>query len=171
MEIINTLGIDVTLLLAQMLNFGILVVVLAFFVYKPLLRVIDERRDSISKSMADADKISRQREEMDKARRAELVKIEKEAVKLLDKAKAEVASAKEQMVTVARKEADDVLLRGKQQLQAEHARVTAELEKSAAALVIKLTGKLLEKEFTAADQDRLIGSLEHSLTAKHHAKK
>jgi F-type H+-transporting ATPase subunit b len=90
MEIINTLGIDVTLLLAQMLNFGILVAVLAFLVYKPLLKLIDDRRESIRKSMEDADKISRQREEMDQARRAELQKIEKEATKLLDQAKADV---------------------------------------------------------------------------------
>ncbi len=171
MEIIQTLGIDVTLLLAQMLNFGILVAVLAFLVYKPLLKLIDDRRESIRKSMEDADKISRQREEMDQARRAEMTKIEKEAAKLLDQAKADVAAAKDEMIAQARKESDDVLARGKQQLQAETARVTADLEKAAASLVIKLTGKLLEKEFTAADQDRLIGSLESSLHTTHHAKK
>lgn len=171
MEIIQTLGIDVTLLLAQMLNFGILVAVLAFLVYKPLLKLIDERRESIRKSMEDADKISRQREEMDQARRAEMTKIEKEAAKLLEQAKADVSAAKDQMVAQARKEADDALARGKQQLQAETARVTADLEKAAASLVIKLTGKLLEKEFTAADQDRLVASLESSLHTTPHAKK
>lgn len=171
MEIIQTLGIDVTLLLAQMLNFGILVLVLAFLVYKPLLKLIDERKESIRKSMEDVDMISRQREEMMQVRKSEMQKIEQETGKLLDHAKAEVASAKDQMMAQARKETDEVLLRGRQQLQAETARVTADLEKAAAFLVVKLTGKLLEKEFSSADQDRLIASLEHSLHTPHHAKK
>lgn len=170
MEIINTLGLDVTLLLAQMLNFGILVAVLAFLVYRPLLKLIDDRRETIRKSMEDADAISRQREDMEKARRAELLKIEKEAATMLDQAKKDVTAAKDQMMIQARKESDDVLTRGKQQLQAEGARITADFEKAAASLVVKLTGKLLEKEFSSADQDRLIGSLETSLHS-HHAKK
>jgi len=46
-SLIETFHIDVWLLLAQMANFAVVVAVLYFFVFKPLLRVMDERKKKI----------------------------------------------------------------------------------------------------------------------------
>lgn len=53
-ELIEKFGIEPTLLLAQILNFGIVLFVLWKFAYKPLLKVMRERREKIEKSLADA---------------------------------------------------------------------------------------------------------------------
>ena len=164
MEILYTLGIDWKLLLAQVVNFGVLAAVLAYFVYKPILKLIDSRRDAVKKSMDDVERIGRQREEMEEFRKAEMQKIEKEANRLMEFAKADVAKAKDEMVAAAKKEADDALARGRQQLETEKQRIAADLSKSAAKLVVKLTGKILEKELSPADQDRLITQLEQSVS-------
>ena len=47
-------GIDWKLLLAQLVNFGVVLFVLSYFVYKPLLRMIDERRETIAKGVVEA---------------------------------------------------------------------------------------------------------------------
>ena len=46
-ELVNQLGIDWKLLLAQGVNFLILLVVLTKFVYRPLIKIVEERRSSI----------------------------------------------------------------------------------------------------------------------------
>ena len=46
-ELVNQLGIDLKLLLAQGVNFIILLVVLTKFVYKPLMKIVEERRKKI----------------------------------------------------------------------------------------------------------------------------
>jgi F-type H+-transporting ATPase subunit b len=170
MAILSTLGINGSLLIAQIINFVIIAGVLTYFIYRPILNLIDARRASIQKSMEDVEKIAREKAEVDEWRKKEMQNIDRQMAKLLDEAKADVAATKEQMVTSAKKEADEVLVRGKQQLESERLRITADLEKTVASLVVKLTGKLLEQELKPADQDRLVASLEHSLST-HHGKK
>jgi F-type H+-transporting ATPase subunit b len=171
MEIITTLGINGKLLLAQVVNFAIIAGVLTYFIYRPILRLIDARRESIRKSMEDVEKIERQKQEMEEVRKATLKKIEVEASKLLDQAKAGVSKEKDRLMEAAKKEADDVLRRGKQELEAERSRITSDFEKSASTLVVRLTEKLLEREFASADQERLLKTLETAISSPAHAKK
>ena len=43
----------------QAFNFGLLIVVLSYFLYKPLLRIIDERREKIAEGVRTADAAAR----------------------------------------------------------------------------------------------------------------
>jgi F-type H+-transporting ATPase subunit b len=65
MELLTTLGIDWQLLLVQLLNFGILIVVLSVLLYRPVIRMIDDRRERIRKSMEDTKVIENQRRELE----------------------------------------------------------------------------------------------------------
>ncbi|MSR67861.1 hypothetical protein EXS65_03515 [Candidatus Peribacteria bacterium] len=171
MELLSALGVDLGVLLSQVLNYGILLAVLTFLLYRPVLNLLDARRESIRKAMEDSERIAKQAEEMEAMRKKQMVKIEADAAGLLEQAKKDVALVKEQMLAEAKKEADTQLARGKEELLAEKSRITGDLEKVAASLVVKLTSKLLEKEFSAADQDRLMSALESSVTHSPHAKK
>ncbi|PIR50188.1 F0F1 ATP synthase subunit B, partial [Candidatus Peregrinibacteria bacterium CG10_big_fil_rev_8_21_14_0_10_54_7] len=68
MELLTKLGINWQLLLAQIVNFAIVVGVLSFFLYKPLLNLIDTRRERIRKAMEDAQRIENQAKEMEELR-------------------------------------------------------------------------------------------------------
>ncbi len=78
MQIFSTLGIDWKLLLAQLINFAILIGVLGYFVYTPILRLLDERRERVKKAMDDARHIEQQRKETDQFKIEQYKKIEKE---------------------------------------------------------------------------------------------
>ncbi len=171
MEIFSTLGINGPLLIAQIVNFVIIAGVLTYFIYRPILNLIDARRESIRKSMEDVDRIQKQKTEMEEARRVEVRKIAEEGKKLLEQAKGDVAKEKDKMLVAARKEADDFVERGKRQLDAERTRMVSDVEKAASSLVIRLTQTILEREFTSADQDRLLKTLEKSISTPAHATK
>ena len=79
MDILVKLGINGSLLLAQIVNFAIVAGVLAYFVYRPLLRILDERRERIRKSMDDVVRIQHQVKELDELRQKRLIEADKEA--------------------------------------------------------------------------------------------
>ena len=54
-QLFAAFGIDWKLLLIQGFNFGLLLVVLSYFLYKPILKIIDERRTKISEGVRLAD--------------------------------------------------------------------------------------------------------------------
>src|SRR3989337_2239908 len=58
---IGALGINFPGLAAQIINFGILLVLLRLVAYKPVMRMLDERRERIRESLATADRV-RERE-------------------------------------------------------------------------------------------------------------
>ena len=55
-ELLSSLGIDLRLFLAQLINFSILLFVLFKFAYKPILNMMDERTEKIEKGAAEPSK-------------------------------------------------------------------------------------------------------------------
>lgn len=55
-QLIHTFGIDWKILLVQIVNFGILLGVLWYFLYTPLINLIESRRAQIIKGVADAER-------------------------------------------------------------------------------------------------------------------
>jgi F-type H+-transporting ATPase subunit b len=57
-ELFSTFGINGKLLLIQAVNFGVLLGALTYFLYKPLMKTIDERRSKIEEGVRAADAAS-----------------------------------------------------------------------------------------------------------------
>jgi F-type H+-transporting ATPase subunit b len=114
--LLQALGIDWKLLVTQAIAFLILVAVLAKFVYPPLMKAIDSRRDSIEAGLNEA----------------------KEAAAALEKAEAKVAD----MLSEARKEADDILARTHQETSAMVADAESKAKTRAEQIVEDARGQL-----------------------------
>ena len=54
-QLFEAFGIDWKLLLAQAVNFGVLFVALTYFLYKPVLKTLDERKQKVAKGVTDAE--------------------------------------------------------------------------------------------------------------------
>lgn len=163
MELLAKLGVDWKLLLAQVVNFTILLTVLTLFVYRPLLRLIDERRERIRKSMEDADKIAHEKEALAHARQEALRKIDQECGTFLEKAKNDAERLKADFLRAADIEAKNLIVKGREQLRAERAQAMQKMQKALAAAILQMTEKILEREFSPRDQERILTSVERSL--------
>jgi F-type H+-transporting ATPase subunit b len=53
-DLLTSFGIDWRLLIMQIVNFGVLLAVLTYFLYRPILNVLDERRKKIEQGVKDA---------------------------------------------------------------------------------------------------------------------
>ncbi|MEK7554807.1 MAG: hypothetical protein AAB518_02370, partial [Patescibacteria group bacterium] len=81
-ELIEKLGIDWKLLLAQGANFLIILAVLRFTLYKPLIRILAERRAKIDQGLRDAAQAGKRLGEVEVLGKERLATVEKEAVKI-----------------------------------------------------------------------------------------
>lgn len=163
MELLVKLGINWQLLLAQIVNFGIVVGVLTLFVYRPLLNLIDQRRERVRKSMEDVQRIDAQKKEMEEFRAEQMKKIDAETGAFLANAKKEAEETKKRMLELAEQEADRILTKGEQKLTEERTRVLAELQGQAAEMIIRATEKILGREFSQTDQKKWIAELTKDL--------
>jgi len=163
MQILSTLGIDWRIMAAQLLNFLILVGILSYLVYRPLLRVLDERKNRIRKAMDDAKHIADQRKEIDRYRAEQLKKIDKETAAFLESARVHAEKVKREILEHAQKEANDILEKAKHQLGDERAKLLKEVQSSIADIAVGLAEKVLAREFGDADQKRVLQSLEQHI--------
>ena len=163
MELLTKLGVDWKLLLAQIVNFTILLSILSFFVYRPLLRVIDERRERIRQSMEDAEHIAHEKERIAKARQEALRQVDRECGALLESVKNDAERLKTDILHAADIEANTIIMKGREQLRAERAQALQDMQKSLAGAILHVTEQMIEREFSPRDQERVLTSIEHSL--------
>ncbi|OHA18299.1 MAG: hypothetical protein A2664_02450 [Candidatus Taylorbacteria bacterium RIFCSPHIGHO2_01_FULL_46_22b] len=136
-DLFHNLGIDWKILVAQIVNFTILVFVLTKFLYRPLLGMLNRRRDEIKKSAEKtvaADKlvaeIERQKEEV-------LAKARTTSSEMIKKAETQATGAAEKIMTDAQAEAKRIAADERKKLASEHDALMQEATRSLGATVIR----------------------------------
>ncbi len=164
-QLLEKLGINWGLLLAQIVNFLIVLGVLSYFVYRPFLTLLDTRRERVRKSMEDAKRIEDRMKEFESLRAEELKKIDRESGESLDKMRRKAEELQQQMIATATKEAESIVENARKRAEEERKKMMDEVMRTVHTVVIRMTETILDREFSAADQKRILASLEESLPA------
>lgn len=136
--------IEIKQILLQLLNFGILALVLGKFLFKPVLKVLDARSKKIADGMAAAEKNLKAGIELEKKQAAELAAATKKAASIVSEAKAESKKMGAQLVEEAKAAAATALSKQKETFQKELASEELALKKRLAALVVETTKAVLK---------------------------
>ena len=144
-SIISTFHIDWKIIVAQLVNFGVVFFILYYFAIKPINKLMSERTKKISQGIEDAKSNS----ELLTATKAEyedaLAKARAEAQSIFNKGKKEADKKRVEMLENAKKEVETMILSGKKTLEAEKVKMVEEAKKDITMLAIEATKKLLEK--------------------------
>lgn len=151
-DILHALGIQWSALIAQAVNFGILIFVLARFVYKPVLKIIDDRRHAIEESMKMVKEVELQKERIERERVAILRKADDEGGVLLSRAKTEADALRTDIEAAAKAQAKQIVAKGMQQLEVERAKLVHEVQDKLAHAIVKSAETILRREFSEQDQ-------------------
>ena len=154
-EVGETFGFDTKIFLSQVVSFIIVALVLRQFAYKPILKVLEERRQRIAEGLLNAEKIKQQLAEAEQRHAEILAKANAQAQKMIDDARDSAARAgeiKQQEAVVA---AEQIVAKAREASAIEHERTMAELKRELGRLVVDTTAKVTGKVLTAEDQRRL----------------
>lgn len=148
-------GFNGVLFVSQCISFLIVAGLLYKFAYAPILKVLDERRNKIAESLANAEKIKQQLADAEAQHADILSKANQEAQKLIEEARASAAALAEKRHQQAIVEAEAIATKTREALSLERDRIFADLRNEVARLVVNTTGKVTGKFLTSEDQERL----------------
>ncbi|MBN1964886.1 MAG: ATP synthase F0 subunit B, partial [Anaerolineae bacterium] len=105
----EALGINAGFLIAQIVNFGVVILVLGLFLWRPLTRILDERAETVARQMEDAEVARKAREEAEATAAKIIDDARREAAKFAEEARSRGDEAREGLVVEARAEADRIV--------------------------------------------------------------
>ncbi|MBI3589471.1 MAG: hypothetical protein HY093_03635 [Candidatus Liptonbacteria bacterium] len=108
-ELVHQLGINWKLLLSQGANFLILLIVLTLLVYRPLAKVMEERRKKIEFGLVGAEEAERRLKEIDQLKEEKMTEADKNALKLISEAEKKGQKRFDEIIKVAEEKADGTL--------------------------------------------------------------
>jgi F-type H+-transporting ATPase subunit b len=156
MEFFTQFGVDWFKLIAQIVNFLVVLYLVNRFGFKPLLRLMDERAARIKKGLEDAESAERDRELARAERAAALDEARKEAQAMVARATKMAEDSRIEILAAARADAEQVTERARQEINAEKERAIAELRGQVADLALDAAGKLIRQQMDAKTQRRLV---------------
>ena len=147
-------------------TFLVLMGLLAKFAWRPLLEALEERRESIRKSLDDA-----------RQAKAELERLQAESTKILAQARAEAEAImsrtrsdadrfREELKQKARDEASTLVKNAERQIELETSRAVQQIRQEAVDLSVAIASKLLQRNVTKEDNARLIEETFRQLEAQ-----
>lgn len=146
MELINALGLDWRILLAQLVNFAILLAVLYKFGYQPILDFLDARREKIEAGLVNAEEVQRRLAEIVEQEKAVMKQAQAEAATLIEKTNANLEERKKVMMEKAKAEIAAVVQKTKDDLEVERKIAMKYIKQETAELIINAMEKILSEK-------------------------
>ena len=154
-QIARTFGVDWPHLIAQMISFGIVCFLLYRFAYRPVLRMLADRRRLIAESLANADKVKAELARTETQRQEVMAQANAQATQFIEEARTAADVLLKQETKKAMAAAEEIIVKAHQAAAQDHARMLAELKQEVGRLVVQTTSAVTGKILTPEDQRRL----------------
>ena len=139
------LGINLPSLLAQLINFIILMGILYLVAYKPIMRMLDERAGRIRESMEQTEKIKQQAEDAEAEFKKQIAAASKQGQQVIDRAARTAEEIRQKARREAEGEAETLLTRARAEIRRERDEVVDELRREFADITILAAGKVIDR--------------------------
>lgn len=143
-------------LLISILNFIILIAVLAHFCYKPVLKVMDDRRNKIRNDLDSAARSSAEAAKLKSDLEAELANAQVAAQGIVDKAVKEAKVQAQAQIDEAHAAIEREKVQAAKQIERERKDALEDLKAQVVALSCDIASKIISKNMTPDTNDRLI---------------
>jgi F-type H+-transporting ATPase subunit b len=158
-------GVDWPHFLAQCFSFAIVLFLLHRLAYKPILQVLEDRRQRIKEGLDNAQKIQAELAKTEAARQQALAEANVQANQLIEEARKAAARVLEEETQKAVAAANQIVAKAREASEAELARMKAELRREVGRLVVETTGRVTGKVLTSEDHHRLVEETNRHLAA------
>lgn len=155
----EALGIEPKLLLAQVVNFFIIVVVLNVLLFKPILAMLEKRKKEIEEGLAYTEKMRQENESVVEKREKILAQSRKEGLGLIEEARKNAKVEEKQIVEEARKSAEEIIAKGKAAVAEERESMQKGIRKDSVQLAVLIAKRLLSESLSA--------DVQHKILARH----
>ena len=153
---ITDIGINLPVLVAQTVNFVVLLTILKIFVYKPVLNMLDQRRARIEEGLNAAQRGQESAAEAEKTAQAELETARREGQTIVQNAQQVAQRLQEEGRAAAAQQTEAMLERARSEIGLERDQAIAELRREFADLTIAAAEKIIGQSLDRNAHQRLI---------------
>jgi F-type H+-transporting ATPase subunit b len=150
-----TFGVDWPHLLAQIVSFSIVCLILSRFAYRPVLKMLDVRRQQIALGVANAEKIAAELAQTEAQRQDVMAQANGQANRLVEEARAVAAGVRRRETQKAVAAAQEIMIKAREAAVREHDRMLTDLKREVGRLVVQTTSAVTGKILTPEDQRRM----------------
>ena len=150
------MNLEIQQILTQALGFLILLFILKKIAWKPLLSLLDERREKISSEFQTIERTKSELSRLEQDYKARLADIDAQARQRIQEAISEGQRISVEIQEKAREESKNILNKAKENIELEVAKARVELRNQVATLAIKAAEKLIKVELTEERHKRLV---------------
>ena len=154
--IATTFGVDWPHLFAQIVSFCIVCFILYRFAYRPVLTMLEARRQQIALGLANEERIKAELARTEAQRQEVMAQANAQATKFIEEARTAAARLHEQEIQKAIAAAEDVMTKARDAAARDHERMLSELKRDVGRLVVQTTAAVTGKILTPEDQRRLV---------------
>jgi F-type H+-transporting ATPase subunit b len=158
-------GFNTQLFVSQVISFCVVAFLLHRFAYKPILKVLEERRQKIAEGLANAEKMKQELANAQAKAQELLNQASTQANKIIEEARAAAAKVTETETQKAVAAAQDIINKARQSNEAELVRMKSELRTEIGGLAVRAAMQVTGKILTADDQRRLAEETNKQLAA------
>jgi len=151
--------------LAVFLAFIVLLIIVFYFAYKPVKKLIQKRADYVDGKLRNAEKSEKEASEKVEEAHLELKKSHQEALAIVEQAKLDADKERQRIQQLAKEQADQEVARAKQEIEQEIEKSKDEIHSQIVDVAFDASKKVLSREVNQKDNEKLINEfiddLEH----------
>lgn len=145
-------------ILFQAINFGVVFGAITILLYKPIMKMLDERAKKIDDARLAAEKSLKEKDEIEVLKKKAKTSSEREAAKAFEKAEAEAKDMKAKLNKEAKDEIKDWKEREMKKWEQEKTAMKKDLEKSTVEMALAIAGKVIGKQVDKKEHASLISA-------------
>lgn len=156
MKLITALGLDLRILLAQLVNFAILIFVLWRFAYKPVFNILEERRKKVEKGIEDSEEASRRLSEADIHKKQVIAEARQEANNIIEEAKKKAEVRYQEIIAKSHSDIQIIIDDEKEKIALERSNAMRDVKAEATEMISLALSKILEEKLDEKKDAELI---------------
>ncbi len=151
----EALGIDVKLIVVQVVNFAILLFVLKRFLYKPILNMLEKRRQEVEDSVKLKNDLEERIKGIDVEKEQVMHQIRKEADAVIEEARQKGDRVATQIEHTAREKADAILAKGEEGVRLREQEMRESLKHEVARIAVDVAERVVGKAMNPESQKEI----------------
>jgi F-type H+-transporting ATPase subunit b len=152
----ESLGIDPKLIFAQIVNFAILLWLLNKFLYKPLIKVLDERKQKQEEALRKFEEAQKKGEELALEKEKTLREIKETGERMIVEAKREAQKHAEEIIIHGKEAAKKEAEKGTEVVQEELRKALKKVEEKSVDIGVTIAEKLMREKITPDEKRKLL---------------
>jgi len=138
------------------INFAVLFFLLQKFLFRPVMSMMEKRRQEISANLKQAEEARQEAARLQAEYRQQLAAAQREAQEIMDRAVRAAEEAKARLVSEAQAEAARLRDRAVEAIAQEKDKALAELREEVTSLAIAAASRIIRRTMTEEDERRLV---------------